>query len=83
MLGEMDAYLIVSKRSAFTHCDPLAQETVIHTNGENVQDTAAAAAAAASQWSKREKGMSKERRGKKRGESSRGEFRERNTEWRR
>lgn len=34
------------KRCACTCCDPVARETVIHTNGENVLDTAAAASVA-------------------------------------
>ncbi len=63
----MDAYLIVSKRSAFTRRDPLAQETVIHPNGENIQD----AAAAASQWPQRERERERERE-KERGEQGMG-----------
>lgn len=32
------------KRCACTRCDPVAREAVIHTNGENVLDTAASVA---------------------------------------
>lgn len=65
----MDAERIVSKRSAFTRWDPLARETVIHANGENVRDTAAAAAA--SWWGRqrqRERGMGRGGRRKTRNE---------------
>lgn len=70
MLGERDTYITVSKKTGFTHCDPLAWENVFHTNGENAQ-----ASAAVSQWLQRELER-KDENGKKKKEEEEGVVRD-------